>query len=356
MGRVTLQTIADEVGVSRMTVSNAFSRPDQLSSTLRERILAVADRLGYCGPDPVARSLSSGQSGTVGVLVTDTLSYAFTDEVATTFLAGVAGVLEAEGIGLTVLSAPRVGPETAVNRAVVDGLIIYSVDADSRGLTTARRRGLPLVFVDQRPEAGIPSVNVADRDGAKAAAEHLIGLGHRRLGAIIEAVGVETFLVDADVEPPHHVVAERLEGWREAVRAAGLPGPLVANAAMNSRGDAADAARLILDTDPDITALLCLTDTMALGALDAARLRGLRVPAELSVIGFDDMRAAAHADPPLATIRQPVVEKGRAAARLLLDRLTEPDAGPSGAASTVLPTELIVRGSTGSAPTLRESS
>ena len=149
MGRVTLQTIADEVGVSRMTVSNAFSRPDQLSPALRAKILSVADRLGYCGPDPAARTLSRGRSGTVGVLFTDTLTYAFTDEVATTFLAGVAAVLESEGTGLTVLSTPRRGPTGSVSQAVVDGLIIYSVDTNSPGLETARRRGLPLVLVDQ---------------------------------------------------------------------------------------------------------------------------------------------------------------------------------------------------------------
>jgi len=348
-----LQTIADEVGVSRMTVSNAFSRPDQLSPALRERILGVADRLGYCGPDPAARTLSSGQSGTVGVLFTDTLSYAFSDEVATTFLAGVAGVVEREGIGLTILSAPRTGPDTAVARAVVDGLMIYSVDANSAGLQVARRRGLPLVLVDQAPEDGIPSVNVADRAGARAAAEHLIRLGHRHLGFVIEALGTETVLVDAGVEPPHYVVSERLAGWRDACTEAGLPPPVVANAAANSRADGAAAATLILEADPRTTALLCLTDTMALGALVAARVRGLRVPAELSVVGFDDMRAAAHADPPLTTVCQPVTEKGHVAAQLLLDRLTKPDAD---LASTVLPIELVIRGSAGPAPTSRSLS
>jgi DNA-binding LacI/PurR family transcriptional regulator len=353
MGRVTLQTIADEVGVSRMTVSNAFSRPDQLSPALRERILGVADRLGYCGPDPAARTLSSGQSGTIGVLFTDTLSYAFTDEVATTFLAGVAGVVEREGIGLTVLSAPRIGRDTSVAGAVVDGLIIYSVDNDSAGLQMARRRGLPLVFVDQVPEDGVPSVNVDDRAGARAVAEYVIGLGHRHLGLVIEAVGTDTVLVGAAAEPPHHVVAERLAGWRDAVTAADLPEPVVVNAASNSRADGDAAARLILDTAPQTTALLCLTDTMAFGALDAADARGLKVPADVSIAGFDDMRAAAHTDPPLATVRQPVTEKGRLAAQLLLDRLAEPDVKP---ASTLLPTELIVRASIGPVPIPRRSS
>ena len=90
MGRVTLQTIADRVGVSRMTVSNAFSRPDQLSARLRDQILAVADELGYVGPDPTARALASGTAGAVGLLLSDTVPYALTDEVAMQFMAGIA--------------------------------------------------------------------------------------------------------------------------------------------------------------------------------------------------------------------------------------------------------------------------
>jgi DNA-binding LacI/PurR family transcriptional regulator len=349
VGKVTLQTIADTVGVSRMTVSNAFSRPDQLSAALRERILSVADQLGYCGPDPAARTLSQGRSGTVGVLFTDTLTYAFSDEVATTFLAGVASVLEGEGIGLTVLSAPRGGPPGSVERAVIDGLIVYSVDTDSPGLATARRRGVPLVFTDQAPEADVPSVNVDDRAGARAAAEHVIGLGHRQLGLLLEALAPRTTLVDPATPPPHHVIAERLAGWLEAVAAAGLPSPVVASAPVNGREEGAAATALVLDAEPRTTALLCLSDAMALGALDALRARGLRVPDDVSVVGFDDSRAASAADPPLTTVHQPLAEKGRITARLLLDALAKPDAGLS-PVSTVLPTHLVVGASTGPVP------
>jgi DNA-binding LacI/PurR family transcriptional regulator len=349
MGKITLQTIADEVGVSRMTVSNAFSRPDQLSPALRERILSVAERLGYCGPDPAARTLSQGRSGTVGVLFTDTLSYAFSDEVATTFLAGVAGVLEREGIGLTVLSVPRGGPASSVERAVVDGLIVYSVDTASPGLARARLRDIPLVFADQEPEAGIASVNVDDWGGARAAAEHVIGLGHRHIGLVLESLAPRPALVDPATRAPHHVVAQRLGGWLEAIEAARLPAPVAASAPVNGRKEGAAAAALILDADPRTTALLCLTDEMALGALDLFRDRGLRVPEDVSVVGFDDSSAASAADPPLTTVHQPLTEKGRIAARLLLDALAEP--GDSGSApSTLLPTQLVVRASTGPAP------
>ena len=113
MGKVTLQTIADRLGVSRMTVSNAFSRPDQLSAELRDKIMAAADELGYVGPDPAARALATGSAGTVGVLLTDTLSYAFEDEFAARFLAGIAEELAPIGLGVDVADVVGPGRERA---------------------------------------------------------------------------------------------------------------------------------------------------------------------------------------------------------------------------------------------------
>ena len=352
MGTVTLKTIADRVGVSRMTVSNAFSRPDQLSAALRERILAVADELGYCGPDPVGRSLRSGRSGTVGVLVSDSLTYAFTDRVATTFLSGAAAVLEPHGAALTVLSSPRFGDAGAINRALVDGLLVYSVDPDSPGLQVARRRNIPLVFADQQPEDGIPSVNVDDRGGARAVARHLVELGHCRVGLMTESLSERTELVTAEVTPQHPVVAERQAGWLEglgidAADRAALP-PM-ATTPFNDRAEARRAAELLLDAAPATTAILALTDLMAWGAVDAARARGLRVPEDLSVVGFDDAPRDPADGPSLTTVRQPLREKGLEAARLLVNVLDEGPADP--APRVVLPTELVVRDSTASPPT-----
>ena len=121
MGRVTLQTIADRIGVSRMTVSNAFSRPDQLSPTLRDRILAVADELGYVGPDPAARALAKGTTRAVGILLTDSLSQAFGDEVATTFLGAIADELAPTGLGLTLLTTNAAGNVIPARDVAMDG-------------------------------------------------------------------------------------------------------------------------------------------------------------------------------------------------------------------------------------------
>jgi DNA-binding LacI/PurR family transcriptional regulator len=339
MGNVTLQTIADRLGVSRMTVSNAFSRPDQLSADLRERVLAEADALGYCGPDPAAQSLSRGRSSTIGVLFTDRLAYAFSDVMATEFLAGVAEVVEGLELGVTVLSTPRAGNGAgAVAKAVVDGLIVYSVDADSPGLVAARRRQIPLVFADQRPEKGIPSVVAADRAGAAAAARHLVELGHTRIAIVSEAMAPDVRIVPARPRTfKHHVVRERMAGW---LRGLGSIEPLVVSAPANSRELGADAFRLILASGPAPTAVLALTDVLALGVVSAAVEAGLRVPQDLSVVGFDDSPVASTAD--LTTVRQSQRAKGRLSAELLASALS----GSTPASPTPLPTELVVRSST----------
>jgi DNA-binding LacI/PurR family transcriptional regulator len=344
---VTLQTIADRLGVSRMTVSNAFSRPDQLSEALRERVLAEADALGYCGPDPAARTLSKGRSGTVGVLFTDRLSYAFTDTMATTFLAGAASALEPHELGLTVLSSPRGEGAGAVTRAVVDGLVVYSVDTNSPGLAAARQRGFPLAFADQEPEPGIGCVVADDRGGARSAAQHLTSLGHRNVALVVEAVGTELQIVSRTARASHYVVRERLAGWLE-----GLGGiePLIVNVPVNERHQGVAAGQLLLAESTRPTAVLALTDELALGVIDAARVLGLRVPDDLSVIGYDDAPSAGAAELPLTTVRQPQREKGRLAGELLAQAL----AGEHPVSPEPLPTELVVRSSTTRPPDSRK--
>jgi DNA-binding LacI/PurR family transcriptional regulator len=158
MPRVTLQTIADRLGVSRMTVSNAFSRPDQLSSALRQRILATADKLGYVGPDPAGRALARGTTGAVGVLLTDSLPYAFSDDVATRFLGAIADELAPTGLALTLLtSSDRTDGVVPPRDIAIDGALVYSCRKESAARDWLMRRRLPIVFVDQDAEPRIPA-------------------------------------------------------------------------------------------------------------------------------------------------------------------------------------------------------
>lgn len=352
MSRTTLLKLAQTLGVSRTTVSNAYSRPEKLSAELRERILATARELGYDGPSPLAASLRKGRTDSLGVLFTDDLGYAFSDPVSTRFLAGVAEQLQEAGNALTVLSAPRSGGSGPMSRAMVDGLIVYSVDEDSPGLAVARTRAIPYVQVDQEPETGTACVNVTDRDGAEAAVAHLAEQGHTAIAGVAVAAGDiptgvgECALVGYDATSRSYVVRERMAGWRRGCEAAGLSPPVMVSCPANTSEHGRHAARLLLESDPRPTALVCLSDELALGAMAELAARRLRVPDDVSVVGFDDSTAAAMANPPLTTVRQPARDKGVLAAKLLLDQLRTGETG----SNQLLATELVVRASTAASP------
>ena len=340
----TLATVADALGVSRMTVSNAYNRPDQLSPELRERVLAAARDLGYSGPDPVARTLSRGETGAVGLILDQPLSAAFSDEATVRFLQGVGAGCEEREVGLSLV--PRIAGRDAalVHTALVDGFILYCApEADAR-LAAVRERRLPHVLVDFAAEAGTSAVNVDDRGGARAVAEHLIGLGHRRFGIVMPFDKPGETAAEAQARATWHMHAERLAGWREQLVAAGVEWGAVpvATAAGGSPETGSRAAAQLLDRPDRPTAILALYDHLALGVLDAAAQRGIAVPDELSIAGFDDAGEAALATPPLTTVAQPHERKGAEAVRLLLD------GGEPG--SVVLDTRLVVRSSTAPAP------
>ena len=355
MGRVTLQTIADHVGVSRMTVSNAFSRPDQLSARLRERILAVAEQLGYVGPDPTARALASGTAGTVGLLMSDTYAYSLTDEVAMTFIAAISDELAPTGLALTLLSAaPREGIIPARDVAV-DGALVYSCDMTSPAVGWLMRRRLPVVFVDQPPASGIASINVDDRGGARAAAQHVLDLGHRRVGIVTSSFGGQYGIVD---DPRAATLAygesQRMLGWLYGLDAAGVT-PCVIRLPHQDPHEIGYSAGQALLAQPQRPTAIRFSDAIAGGVIRAAQHAGLIVPDDVSVVGFDDNPIARRTQPTLTTVRQDVDAKGRAAINALKAAIQRAKNGstPRRAKHLMLDTELIVRDSTAPAKAAR---
>ncbi len=350
---ITLQTIADRLGVSRTTVSNAYGRPDQLNPALRQTILDVAKEIGYSGPHAAARSLRRGRSDSIGVVFTESLAYAVTDAASLLFLRGIAEASEPTGTGLLLLPAPhgrRAGP-AAVLDAVVDGFLVYSVAEDDARLQAVLERRLPTVMIDQPPREGAGYVGIDDRTGARAAAEHLLALGHRRFAVIAFPLVEDDYSGPADLQrqaaSTFPISRARLAGYADALRAAGLrwEDVPVQETPLNSPESGEAAAAALLDRIPRPTAILAFTDLIAIGAMRAAATRGLRVPDALSVAGFDDIPGAAAAQPPLTTVRQPLLEKGLIAGRMILEGWPE-DEPPS----VLLPAELVVRASTGPAP------
>src|SRR4051794_30939141 len=331
MAKVTLQSIADRVGVSRMTVSNAFSRPDQLSADLRSRILAAADELGYVGPDPAARALARGRTGSIGLLINGSLSEAFEDAVSAEFLASVADALAAQGRALTLLPSSQDQAFVPARDVAVDGALVYICDPTSPDIGWLQRRNIPVVVVDHNVRDGVASVNVDDRGGARLAAQHLLDLGHRRIGIVT---------LEVPSEQPNYPARERSLGWRDALDPAGVE-PIVVTTPYSPPDAAYDAAHALLDRPDRPPAIACFSDAFAVATIRAAESLGLRVPADLSVVGFDDSVLARASRPPLTTVHQEVSAKGRAAvaaiAEVMGGRTPEP---------VELPTTLIVREST----------
>jgi DNA-binding LacI/PurR family transcriptional regulator len=340
--RPTLATIAKELGISRMTVSNAFNRPDQLSPELRERVLAKAAERGYGGPDPGARALSRGRTGSVGVVLDAPLTVAFSDPAAVQVMHGVATVCEERELGMTLV--PRIVGHDAelVKTALVDGFVVYCMGDDDPRLHAMNERRLPYVLIDHAGSDADLTVGIDDRGAARATMEHLIGLGHRRFGAVLGwDVPVPT-AEEALAGMAYYVARERLGGWQDAIRAAGLDWESVPIASANGFGHETGRAAggKLLDRADRPTAIVCMSDVLAIGVLDAAKDRGVDVPGQLSVTGFDDVPEALAAG--LTTIRQPHQDKGAEALRLLL--------GDQPHASVLLPTELVPRHTTGPAP------
>ncbi len=355
----TLQTIADELGISRSTVSNAYSRPDQLSPELREKILETARRLGYPGPNPTARSLRRGRVGAIGVLFTGNLTQAFTDPYAVQFLRGLSDAAQGRGTGLLLVPLSMddlADAERAVNDAAVDGFCVYCAPDWRGSLELIHRRGLPVVTTENPAEAGPETmvVSLDERAALRSVGDHLTGFGHRRFAVLTDMAKLthtgeppRTTVVElADPEDiPYWLSRERTIGVRDALVATGgsWSDVLLVNAAANSRAAGEVAAGLALDRAERPTAIVALSDVMALGALDALAARGLRPGRDVSVTGFDDIAEAAEAG--LTTVRQPTQERGRIAGELLLDAPEDP-----ALRRVVLPTQLIVRSSTGPAP------
>jgi DNA-binding LacI/PurR family transcriptional regulator len=341
--RPRIADVAREAGVSKTAVSFAFNSPDRLAPETAVRIREIAEQLGYT-PHPVARMLTQRHTLTIGVLTPQALSVIFSNPFFGAFSAGVAGAAEESGYALHFISPFHGSLAGAMSRATVDGVVAIGLSDDHPEVEQIRRAGVPIVLVDSTalPEHG--SVEIDDVGGARAAAEHLIGLGHRN----VLVIGVEPPAPSVAMDPDG-VTSRRLRGYREAFAAAGLEIPdhcvVVGHASIEGGIAALNRA---WEDGVRPTAVLAMSDAMAIGAMRALRDMRLAVPGDVSVVGFDDIDLAPHVDPPLTTVHQPIRRKGEEAVRLLLAVVQR--RGSSSPEHRRLETRLIVRGSTGPAP------
>ena len=346
--------VARAAGVSPSTVSNVYNRPHVVTPQRRERVLRVAAELGYAGADPAARSLRSGRTGALGVVLRERLAYSFDDPAAVRFLQGVSDAADPQQLALVIVPAypEQAGAfAPAIGRAAVDGLLLYSLVADDPLVGAALARRLPTVVIDSPAPGDLLTtercgfVGIDEHAAAAAAVGHLTALGHRRLGVLSLRLSADSHpgpaAPAAQAAATASVARGRLEGARRAAEGAGIDwaGVAVEQCQVSDVDSGRASAHALLDRAPDTTAIFALSDPIALGALRAARERGLDVPGDLSIVGFDDSAPEAEG---LTTIHQPLREKGRAGAELLL-RLLAGDAEDG--ARTVLPTRLVERAS-----------
>jgi DNA-binding LacI/PurR family transcriptional regulator len=319
-----MRDVARTAGVSAMTVSYVYSQPGRVSDEAAARVRAAAHELGYPGPHPAARSLRQGRVGTLGVVLGERLGYAFDDPQAARFLAGVADVCAAEGVGLTLV--PITGAPSDVERvarAVVDGFVVWTTSDDDPVLDAVADTGLPAVVHAGPHHRGLPVVGIDDRAAAEAVGR-VAFTGARRpvvLGFPLDRAR-DRQLLDGDAVGPVRfpVTRHRWEGLRDAWTGAGRPAAelRLAVCPVNDadQGEALTAELLAGADRPD--AIAAMSDELALGALRAVTDAGLAVPGAVAVTGWDDSDAAEPAG--LTTVAQSLRAQGAACALVALGR------------------------------------
>jgi len=342
--RTRVADVAAQAGVSKTAVSFAFNSPERLNAETAAKILEVADELGY-RPPPAAHATVGKNTMTIGLLTPQVLSGMFGDPFYTELSAGVAAQTDGAGYGLLFVSRRNGSLNRAIGRGRVDGFIVVGLAEDQPEVEQIRRTGLPMALIDRTALPEHASVESNDEVGARTAARHLLALGHREFVVIAVEPPNVAGAFDYAVEPADIVAWRRLTGYRQGLELGGVKlrdERIVAGPSTFDGGVA--AFQRIWDDGLRPTAILAMSDALAIGVMWAARELGLRVPEDLSVVGFDDLEMAPHSNPPLTTVHQPIRGKGEEAARLLLRMIANPDLERP--EHKTLDTRLIIRAST----------
>ncbi len=329
-GRPAMTDVARLAGVSHQTVSRVLNSFGGVRQTTRLRVLAAIEELGY-RPNLAARALVTGRSHTLGLVTMDTTLYG---PIATLY--GIERAAREAGYFVSVatlrsIDPPSVGEAlTRLAEQAVEGVILIAPLASPTDAVATMGRGIPLVAVEGAPDSDLPAVTVDQAAGARAATEHLLSLGHE---TVFHVAGPGDWLE----------AQARVAGWRRALAEAGAEVPPLLSGDWTARSGF--EAGQTLARIPEATAVFAANDDMALGLLRALHERGRRVPEEVSVVGFDDISAAAYFTPPLTTVHQDFDEVGRRSLALLVELVL---ARKPSAERVVIAPELVVRQSTAS--------
>ncbi|NIO69160.1 MAG: substrate-binding domain-containing protein [Anaerolineae bacterium] len=336
--QATSQDVADLAGVSRTTVSFVLNNVPgmKISEETRQRVLEAARQLDYY-PASAARTLASGKTHRIGLVLCEQRDHLMANAFLPAFLRGVSDLAHQEGYRVIFQSAEdktgKTGYVGLLREQHVDGLIVSGPRSDDFQLSRLHEEGYPLVLHGHLPDCAIPFVDVDNVGGAHKAVSHLIGLGHRRIGLITNA-------------PLSYTAAQdRLTGYRQALQEAALPldDELVRYGEFSPQsGRVAMESLLALPSPP--SAVFVASDVVALGAMAAVRERGMRIPQDVALVGFDDIFFAAYVSPPLTTVRLPAYGLGWAAGDMLIRLISEDEPVER---QMLLESELVIRQSCG---------
>ena len=336
--RSTSRDVAELAGVSRTTVSFVLNDVPgmRISEEARQRVLDAARQLDY-HPDATARRMVKGRTNVIGFVLRQSQDQVFADQFLPQVLNGLSHAASAQGYHVLIEAVPPENKSDAYLRLVrerhVDGIVLSGPRFDDEELLRFHAEGWPVVLMGQLPTTDLMSVDIDNVNSAATATRHLIELGHHRVALITNA------------GPTYTAATDRLAGYQQALNAAGL----TYDEELVRFGDftpysGVTAMNELLQLESHPTAVFVASDTVALGALQAIRTRGLRVPDDIAIVGFDDVPLSEFIDPPLTTIRLPAYGLGWGAADLLIRAINRDDINRQ---SVLLESELIVRQSCG---------
>jgi DNA-binding LacI/PurR family transcriptional regulator len=336
--RVTLRDVARHAGVSPTAVSFAYNAPHQLSEATRERILEMATELGY-QPHPVARTLATGRTNTIGLVVPTGLDWLLHDPLFSIVLGEMGAFCDEHKMRILLVPAPGEVPPNTLATIAADGFLLFSIHRDHPLGVAVERTNRPVVMLNGDTNLHVPMFNLDDYGGAYQAAKHLIEKGHRRIA--VATLGPRD---DGVVIPPF---VTRLAGYRQAITDAGLPPEtlqVVYTRGVLSYGS--ESFQKVWSLEPRPTAVLCVSDVRALGILRGARKARVTVPDDLAIVGFDGLPETAVSMPPLTTVQHNVTERIRLALSMLFGLIADEISEADIQSPYITPVELVVREST----------
>jgi DNA-binding LacI/PurR family transcriptional regulator len=342
---VTVKDVARRAGVSTATVSRVVNDNPRVGPEVRAAVTIAIEELGYV-PNASARSLMTQRTGSIGVVILESADRLFGDPFFGQLMLGISASLSERDRRLVLMLAPTRTEEARIERYLVaghvDGVVLVGPHGADPLLKRLLRSGIPMVVsgrpMDQRPVSYVDSQN---RTGAEAAVSHLIASGRQVIATIHGTLDLAS-------------AVDRLDGYRDALRAAGRPvDPSLEVAGEYRPAIATEALHTLLGRHPDLDAVFVASDSMAIAVMQAIRDSGRRVPEDVAVIGFDDLPTANESRPTLSSVRQPIEAMGREMVRLVLQQVSEPGLSPQ---QVLFATELVLRGSTGDAMSSTEAS